>query len=98
MREDSLIVVQASGSGYHNTSATMIGAYVKHDGVIVGDIQVFANTNAVHMAFVSDSMVLNGVSAGSHTLSLEAISPTITDGNDIFKVSVLELPTGTALA
>jgi hypothetical protein len=30
--------------------------------------------------------------AGSHTLRFEAVGSTLTDGNDVFQATVLELP------
>lgn len=84
--------IQYSGSGYSSTPSTLIGMTVKIDGVAFDQTGIFANQSGMHMAFVSKEWVLNGIPAGSHTITLEAMSGTFTDSGDIFNATVTELP------
>ncbi len=81
-----------SGSGFSNTGSTMIGMDIYLDGTFVDATGMYANSQNMHLAFVSKQWVLTGIAAGTHTISLQAMDGTFTDFNDIFTVTVLELP------
>lgn len=84
--------IQYSGSGYSATANTLIGMTVKLDGTAFDQTGIFANQAGMHLAFVSKEWVLTGIPAGTHTISLEAMSGTFTDSGDIFNATVTELP------
>ena len=84
------LVITASGSGY-GVTGTKIGMNINLDGVLQGVAKITANLTSVHMAFVPTQIVLVGVAAGSHTISLTSISGTTTDINDNFSVTVQEM-------
>lgn len=84
--------IQYSGSGYTSVPSRLIGMTVKLDGTAFDQTGIFANNSGMHLAFVSKEWVLTGIPAGTHTLTLEAMAGTATDGNDIFSATVTELP------
>ncbi len=84
--------IQYSGSGYSSTPSTLIGMTVKIDGVAFDQTGIFANQSGMHLAFVSKEWVLTGIPAGSHTITLQAMTGTFTDSGDIFNATVTELP------
>lgn len=84
--------LQYSGSGYSSTPNTLIGMTVKVDGTAIDQTGIYANNSGMHLAFVSKEWVLTGIAAGSHTVTLEPMAGTFTDGGDIFNVTITELP------
>lgn len=84
--------LQYSGSGYSATPSTLIGMTVKLDGSAIDQTGIFANQSGMHLAFVSKEWVLTGIPAGSHTVTLEPMAGTFTDGGDIFNVTITEMP------
>lgn len=86
------LVLSFSGSGFAGAPNTMLGMSVLLDGNFVDQTGLFANNPGMHLAFVSKQWVLTGIAAGSHTVTLTADSGTATDYNDIFNVTVTELP------
>jgi hypothetical protein len=86
------LLLFASGSGFRSGIATM-GMAIKLDGTQVSSATTWSNVEKAHHAFVAESLVLTGIAAGNHTIQL-APSPadTISDANDYFSVTVLELP------
>ena len=90
------VVVFASGSGWSLSPAfTKIGMSVLMDGSSVGTSQLFANDPGTHKTLTSNALVVQPA-AGPHTFSLADLGATITDGADIFSLTVLELPSGAA--
>jgi Fibronectin type III domain len=88
------VVVFASGSGWALSPAfTKIGMSVLMDGSSVGTSQLFANDPGTHKTLTSNALVVHPA-AGSHIFSLANLGATITDGADIFSLTVLELPSG----
>jgi hypothetical protein len=65
---------------------------VKLDGSAIDQTGIFANQSGMHLAFVSKEWVLTGIPAGSHTVTLEPMAGTFTDGGDIFNVTITEMP------
>jgi hypothetical protein len=86
------VLLIVSGSGYTLTAATIIGANIVVDGTSRGTLKVYANAASTHLPFVPVELVLTGLTSGSHTLSLTAISGTSSDANDTFSVAVIEFP------
>jgi hypothetical protein len=87
-----MMMIFASGSGFlAGTAAGLIGMRVKVDDVIRGNSRGFTNEGSSHKTFVP-VLLVEGVAAGAHTLTLEALSPTLSDGNDFFNVTIVEMP------
>jgi hypothetical protein len=87
------LMLTYSGSGYLAAlPQKLIGMTVKIDGVFVDNTGIFANQAGMHLAFVSKSWILTGIAAGIHTIELSGLNGVTTDFNDIFNVSVTELP------
>ncbi len=93
-------------SGTYNKTHGRIGMSLKVDGVERGRLVTFTNEMNSHRAFVADQVVVKGLPAGTHEIKLEHLwdpncaKPeetssdfcTYFDGNDFFRVTVLELP------
>lgn len=90
--EGTTLLILASGSGYAGNTVKTIGMDVQIDGKSYGEARVVTNEANSHKAFVGNPLVVAGVKAGSHTLTLAALANTITDLNDYFSVTILELP------
>jgi hypothetical protein len=63
---------------------------LKIDAVLKGSTSLYFGQAATRLAFPTRALVVTGVAAGSHTLSLE--SAATTDVNDAFGATVVELP------
>ena len=85
------LVICASGSGFSSTTS-VVGMNILVDGVNKGVCKTYTNETSSHKAFNSNFLVLSGIASGSHTIQLTVISPTQTDFNDFFSLSVMELP------
>jgi hypothetical protein len=85
------LMIFASGSGF-STGVGPIGIDIRVDGFQKGQALTFANEINSHKAFASNALVVGGIAAGSHTITLLPIGTTQTDINDHFSVTVLELP------
>jgi hypothetical protein len=97
-----------SGSGYRassNVNPGRIGMDLFLDNNVSGEADAFTNEFDSHKAFVTGYRVLSGISAGSHTIRLEAKfvggcgtndDPTTfctsTDVSDFFQAAVIETP------
>lgn len=90
-RGQTLLVI-ASGSGYHAVGGALIGMNIQIDGVNKGVSRVFTNEANSHKAFVMNPLIVTGIAAGAHTVSLTALAGTLGDANDIFNATVIELP------
>ena len=86
------LLVLASGSGFHASPGQLIGMNIQVDGVTKGVSRVYTNEASSHKAFVMNPLLVTGIAAGAHTLSLTALGTTSTDANDIFNATVIELP------
>jgi hypothetical protein len=86
------LVIFADGSGYSNAANTLIGMDIKVDGVAKGLCQFYTTETLSHKPFVANALVVTGIAAGSHTVTLSVRAATFTDGNDYFSVTVFELP------
>lgn len=86
-----VLLVFASGSGWSNNPG-QIGMEIKINNVLKGSVKGFTNEASSHKTFSANFLVVNGIAAGSYTLSLTALTGTNTDANDFFSVTILELP------
>ncbi len=84
--------IVASGSGYNASGAAGIGMAVQIDGVTYGYARTYTNEVASHKAFPAATIVVTGLAAGSHTLTLTSWNGTSTDANDYFSATVEEMP------
>lgn len=69
-----------------------VGIQVDHTSR--GFMSVYANPGSTHMALVSNDLVVEGIGAGQHTLTLLGEANPYTDGNDRVSLTVLEFPPG----
>lgn len=86
------LLIFASGSGFLQSGAGNIGMGIQIDGGTIGTVRSFTNESLSHKSFVANALVQRNVGAGNHTITLFALASTITDFNDWFYVTVLELP------
>jgi hypothetical protein len=87
------LVIIASGSGYTTVSGgSIIGMNIVLDGATQGWAKVYSNETASHKAFTANALVVPGIAAGSHIITLTALPNTLTDGTDFFSVTVMEFP------
>jgi hypothetical protein len=92
------LVIRAAGSGFSGTAGSRLGMWVSIDGVPRGEVRSYTNEASSHKPFVPNEFVVTGVPAGGHTLELDALPGTSSDGNDVFSVTVTELPMTLGLA
>ncbi|MBM4251845.1 MAG: hypothetical protein FJ146_07725 [Deltaproteobacteria bacterium] len=85
------LMIFASGAGYAVT-LQQIGMSVAIDNVVKGYAKSFTNETSSHKAFAANAILVTGISAGSHTITLSAWNNTVTNFDDFFSVTVLELP------
>ncbi len=86
------LLLFVSGSGFSNAGAQVIGVQILIDGIFHGVAQVFTNEALSHKSFTANATLVKGILAGAHTLTLTAMPNTVTDFNDFFSVTILELP------
>src|SRR6185295_9874696 len=94
------LLIFASGSGYLPINTTGgIGMAIQIDNVQRGTAIGYTNEPLSHKAFVANALLVTGVAAGSHSLGLVAApgfpTATVTDSNDKFSVTIMELPWAT---
>jgi len=90
------LLIIASGSGWTRTPGK-IGMSIAVDGTIKGYANSYSNETYSHKAFTTNPLVVSGIAAGKHTITLAplfgGLAPfggTVTDVNDFFSVTVLE--------
>ena len=90
------MLIIASGSGWTRTPGK-IGMSIAVDGTIKGYANSYSNETYSHKAFTTNPLVVSGIAAGKHTITLAplfgGLAPfggTVTDVNDFFSVTVLE--------
>ncbi len=86
-----LVILFVSGSGWSPPGGTQIGMSIKVDGTERAKARGFSNEPASHKTFVPVQFVV-ALAAGPHTLLLEALPGTASDGNDFYNVTGLEMP------
>ena len=85
-----LVILFVSGSGW-NPSSGLIGMSIKVDGSEKAKARGFSNEVNSHKTFVPVQLVV-ALAAGQHTVRLDALAGTSSDGNDFFNVTGIELP------
>jgi hypothetical protein len=83
-----MIFVSGSASG---SGGQTIQLDVKIDGNVVGSLKTYTITATNNKPLVTDVIIVSGVSAGSHTVSL-VLAAGSSDNNDYSQVTILELP------
>ena len=93
-RADTILVATFSGSGYSDLQFPAPSVIeLDIDDVGVGSSQLFINNAGEHLAYPTQEVVVKGISAGTHTVSLIGIA--LDDANDRFSVTIQEvLPAG----
>jgi len=85
------LLLTVSGSGYRVVTGGTIGFDVSIDGTPIGSLNGFANEIGSHKAVAARTLVIEGLIAGNHTLAITAQPDTVTDANDYFNLTALEL-------
>jgi len=85
------LVIMFDGSGW-STSGGNIGLFIQLDGGTIGTTRTFTNEPNSHKTFTTNILVQGNVAGGAHTLTLGVLANTLTDVNDWFNLTVLELP------
>jgi hypothetical protein len=85
------LMITLSGSGYRTGTAGTLGFDVSIDTMNVGAFNGFTNELASHKVLPVRTLVVSGVAAGNHTITIAPQANTITDINDYFNATVLEL-------
>jgi hypothetical protein len=83
------VMVLVSGSGFA-TSSRILEVPVQLDSVTIGSLKVMTAESASHKTLVP-TVLLAQPSVGMHTLTLATATGTVTDYNDRFNVTVIEL-------
>jgi hypothetical protein len=87
------LLIFVSGSGYNTRDGGgWVGVRVDIDSTTVGETVTRVSTKNTYTTLPSSAMVINNVSAGTHTLKIYNHPDfTNTDGNNLFWVTTLEL-------
>jgi hypothetical protein len=80
---DAPVVLEVNGSVWTMNANTMIGFQVAIDGAVVGKAQVFSNAASTHRPVVPAYVPLQ-LKFGQHSLTLSALSGTVSDVNDFY--------------
>lgn len=89
-RADTILVATFSGSGFSNLQfAAPSVIELDIDDAAVGSSQLFINNAGEHLAYPTQQVVIKGISAGKHTVSLIGIASA--DANDLFSVTIQEV-------
>jgi hypothetical protein len=86
------VLIMVSGSAFRSLPGVM-SLTVQLDGTALGAMTTFTNEGLSHKTFPMRSFVRT-VAAGNHTVTLSVGAATLTDGNDFFTVTVLDLSPG----
>lgn len=86
------LMARISSSAWTSGTNVPLQIGIQVDGTSRGFLQLFANPPTTHMAMVTNDLVLSGVPAGDHTLTLIGEINTITDQNDYVSITILEFP------
>jgi hypothetical protein len=89
-RADTILVATFSGSGYSELQSPAPSVIeLDIDDVGVGSSQLYINNAGEHLAYPTQQVVVKGISAGTHTVSLIGIA--LDDANDRFSVTIQEV-------
>ncbi len=88
------LLVFVSGSGFSPLGQEAIGVQIRIDGVAQGVVQVFTNEGNSHKSFTSSATLIQNILPGAHLITLVALpgTGTLTNSDDVFSVTILELP------
>ncbi|MFJ1654642.1 hypothetical protein ACIOC2_25390 [Streptomyces sp. NPDC088337] len=89
------LVITSAASAYSHDGAAKLGMTIQVDSQEVGSMQAFANPQGLHLGLPGNDLVVTGINAGKHTVSLEADAGTATDSNDRCSVTIIEVATST---
>lgn len=84
------LLLLVSGSAYDSTMNTL-NVTIQFDGAMVGQLTGFTNELNSHKTLPARAIVIPTPAAGAHTIGLLTTAPTVTDTNDFFNVTVVEL-------
>ena len=85
------LVIIYSGTGRREGIGN-VGMNLLLDNTVVSTTRSWTNELQSHKAFTTNIHVTANVAAGNHTIALAVLPDTITDVNDWFNVTVLEMP------
>jgi hypothetical protein len=93
-RADTILIATFSGSAYSSLTFPAPSVIeLNVDDAAVGSSQLFINNAGEHLAYPTQQVVIKGISAGPHTVSLIGIAAD--DAHDLFSVTIEEvLPAG----
>lgn len=84
------LLLLVSGSAYDSTANTL-NVTIQFDGAMVGQLTGYTNELNSHKSLPSRAIIIPTPPAGAHTIGLLTTTPTVTDPNDFFNVTVVEL-------
>ena len=84
------ILLSVSGTAYRATAGP-IGLDVSLDGAVIGSLKTFTNEPASHKAFPARTFVVQGIAAGNHAISIAPQLDTLSDTNDYFNATLVEV-------
>jgi hypothetical protein len=84
------LLLLVSGSAYNSTTATL-AVTIQFDGAMIGQLTGYTNELNSHKSLPARAITIPTPAAGAHTIGLLTTAPTVTDPNDFFNVTVIEL-------
>jgi hypothetical protein len=89
------LLLMVSGSAFRpqNMGGPM-AVTVQLDAQNLGELRAFANEGFSHRPLVERSFVVTTAGPGTHTINLLAGAETLSDGNDVYNVTVIEFDPG----
>jgi hypothetical protein len=90
--EGQALLLRVSASAWTSGTNVPLQVGIQIDGNSIGFLQLFANPGNMHMTMVTNDLLLTGIPAGQHTLSLIGEINTITDQNDNVSLLIMEFP------
>jgi len=84
------LMIHASGTAYRSAAGIM-RVDVRLDGTSIGEMKAYTNEVSSHKTLNPRIIVLSGIAAGSHTITLVLVDGSA-DANDFSQVVVEELP------
>ncbi|WP_189887606.1 hypothetical protein [Streptomyces xantholiticus] len=85
------LLVCASATGCSISPQAMTGMNLSIDGTRYGTIEIFANNNGWHLAFVPADFLIDRIPPGQHTLVATPAAGTTIDNNDAYAISIFEV-------
>lgn len=86
------VIMFVSGSAFREDGAGTIGMNIFIDGVSKDAVKSYTNERSSHKSLVPSPIVVR-LGSGNHTIELKPLDGNVKmDGNDYFRVTILELP------